>query len=434
MARSLNKLSARKVETLAKPGDYCDGGGLWLQISPSGSKSWLYRFNLNGKRRHYGLGSLVSVGLSDARIKAQECRRQVAAGQDPIEEKKAKRQALQTPKLSAKTFKQCTQELIETKRSGWKNEKHAQQWENTLATYVYPIMGDLPVDRIDTGLVSDCLRPIWDKKTETATRVRQRMEAVLAYAKTMGYRKELDNPAAWKGHLDNVFAAPNKVTKPEKQPALPHKEVAEFLKELRSEGQSVSSFALEFTILTAARTSQTIKAKWAEFDLEEKSWTVPAERMKAGREHTVPLSDRAIEILKNLQGLDAQYVFPSSKANQALSTAAMDQRLKGMNEARQKSGKELWLDPKQGRPITVHGFRSTFRDWSAECTNHPSQVAEQALAHSLPDKVEKAYLRSDLFEKRRVLMDDWSKYCQHDTQKQPAKRRLPGLRYPDSKS
>lgn len=430
MTRPLNKLSARKVETLSKPGDYCDGGGLWLQISPSGSKSWLFRFTQDGKRRHFGLGSLISVGLSDARLKAQECRRKVASGTDPIHEKQLLRIARQEAKPLGKTFQQCTLELIETKRSGWKNAKHAQQWENTLATYAYPLMGDLPVERIDTGLVSDCLRPIWDSKTETATRVRQRIEAVLAYAKTMGYRQG-DNPAAWKGHLDNVFAAPNKVTKREKQPALPHKQIAEFLDELRTETESISSYALEFTILTAARTSQTIMAEWSEFNLRERCWTVPAERMKADREHTIPLSERAITILQKLHGLDSKYVFPGGKKNAPLSTAAMDQRLKGLNEAREKSNKALWIDPKQSRPITVHGFRSTFRDWAAECTNLPAQVAEQALAHSLPDKVEAAYLRSDLYEKRKVLMDEWANYCRYQPSVRVITRRRPGFKYTD---
>jgi integrase len=404
-------LSARKVEMLKRPGRYCDGGGLWLQISQWNTKSWIFQYTSPtaakrkkhgrevGRIRHFGLGAYGKhdVTLEKARILAGAAREQVRAGIDPVDARRSDREAKRLADAKRLSFKQCAEKYIATHQSAWKNDRHRAQWRSTLSTYAYPIIGELPVASVDTALVTRVLEPMWASTTETATRVRGRIESVLDWAKARGYRSG-ENPARWKGHLSNLLAKPDQLKKrngSRHHPALPYADIPAFMRELR-ERDSVSARALEFTILTAARTGEVLGAKRQEIDLADKTWTVPAERMKAGREHRVPLSERALEILQDLPREHGNpHLFPGGKAGAPLSQMAMLQLLRGM------------------RPrLSVHGFRSTFRDWCAERTNYPSEVAEMALAHTVSDKVEAAYRRGDLKDKRSRLMAEWAKYAQ----------------------
>jgi len=341
-----------------------------------------------------GLGSYVDVSLEEARRKATELRASLREGKDPKAERDARRAGLKAEAAKGMTFDQTAAACIADLRGGWKNEKHADQWINTLATYASPLIGSLPIATIDLPLIRKVLDPIWTTKNETASRVRQRLESVLAWATVSGYRTG-DNPARWRGHLDHLLPKPSKVQKPKHHPALPYAEMGAFMTELR-ERTGLGALALEFTILTAARTGEVISAKWDEFDLSKKLWTIPAARMKAGKEHTVPLSKRALEIIRELEKVKiGPFVFPGVEEDEPLSNMAMNATLKRME----------YLD------ITVHGFRSTFRDWAGEQTNYPREIIEHALAHQLKDKAEAAYSRSTLPEKRRQLMEEWAKYC-----------------------
>ena len=394
MARTVGKLTALKVSRPLKPGMYADGAGLYLQVTGAGAKSWLYRFSLQGKAREMGLGSLSAVSLSEARIKAGECRRLREEGVDPIEARKVRREQAALDAAKSITFKEAAANYIASHRAGWRNEKHASQWENTLATYAEPVLGRVSIEAIDTTLVLKVLEPIWKTKPETASRLRGRIEAILDWAKVRGLRQG-ENPARWRGHLDHLLPARSKVRRVKHHAALSYAELPDFIAKLRAQ-EGVAARALEFTILTAARTGDTIGAVWYEVNTSDKVWTVPADRMKAGKEHRVPLSSRALAILR--EGHDMQtsdYVFPGGKAGKPLSNMAMTEVLRRMGR----------------RDITVHGFRSTFRDWAAERTNFPSEVVEMALAHAVGDKVEAAYRRGDLFEKRRRLMAEWASYC-----------------------
>ena len=394
MARTVGKLTALKVSRPLKPGMYADGAGLYLQVTGAGAKSWLYRFSLQGKAREMGLGSLSAVSLSEARIKAGECRRLREEGVYPIEARKVRREQAALDAAKSITFKEAAANYIASHRAGWRNEKHASQWENTLATYAEPVLGRVSIQAIDTTLVLKVLEPIWKTKPETASRLRGRIEAILDWAKVRGLRQG-ENPARWRGHLDHLLPARSKVRRVKHHAALSYAELPDFIAKLRAQ-EGVAARALEFTILTAARTGDTIGAVWYEVNTSDKVWTVPADRMKAGKEHRVPLSSRALAILR--EGHDMQtsdYVFPGGKAGKPLSNMAMTEVLRRMGR----------------RDITVHGFRSTFRDWAAERTNFPSEVVEMALAHAVGDKVEAAYRRGDLFEKRRRLMAEWASYC-----------------------
>jgi integrase len=394
MARALNKLSAMKVGKLKRQGRHADGGGLYLQVGPTGGKSWLFRFTLAGKSREMGLGALDVITIPEAREKALEARRCLAAGKDPIDERDAEKARQKLAQSKGLTFAQCATAYIESHKAGWRNEKHAAQWTATIETYAGPVFGALPVAEVDLTLVSRVLDPIWRTKTETASRLRGRIESILDWAKVQGYR-EGENPARWKGNLDKVLPARSKVRKVVHHPALPYDDLAEFMKELRQR-EGLSALALEFTILTAARTSETLKIKWTELDLNAGLWIVPAARMKADRDHRVPLSARAVAILRELAEVRmGEYVFPGQRRGQPLSNMALLKLLERMKRD----------------DLTVHGFRSTFRDWAAECTDFPREVAEAALAHAVGDKVEAAYRRGDLFEKRRQLMEAWAAYC-----------------------
>ena len=389
-------LTVKSIAKLTKPGRYRDERGLYLQVMSSTNRSWLLRYERGGRERWMGLGPLHAFTLDEARERARRARQQLADGIDPLEAREAdrERRAVEAAQQAAKrvTFAEAAEQYFNFHESKWRNPKHRAQFLSTLQEYAYPVMGDMPVAEIDMPLVLKAIEPIWYDKTETASRVRGRIEAVLNFARVRGYRSG-DNPARWKGHLDQVLPARGQIARVEHHAALPYADLPEFMEELRSRA-GIAAKALEFTILTAARTSEAIGARWPEIDLEAGVWTVPGERMKAKREHRVSLSDRAIQVLRALPQ-EASFVFPGSRKGVPISNMAMATLLKRMRR----------------NEITVHGFRSTFRDWAAERTSYANHVVEMALAHTVGDKVEAAYRRGDLLEKRARLMADWATYC-----------------------
>jgi integrase len=395
MVRTYGRLAALAVSKARKPGLYADGGGLYLQISGAHGRSWVFRYMLRGKARTMGLGPAEDVTLAVARATARDCRLELRAGFDPIEARKARHAKATLEAAHTITFRACAEAYIEAHKPGWRNAKHAAQWSATLAGNAYPVFGAMPVQQIDVGLIVRILEPIWATKTETATRVRGRIESVLDWARTRGYRTG-DNPARWRGHLENLLPKRSRVRKVKHYPALPYADASAFMANLRNHG-GMSALALEFLILTAARTGEVLGATWDEVDLEAEVWTIPATRIKAGREHRVPLSGPALAVLRRLYSArQSAYIFPGVKAGRPLSGMALLMALRGMGRG----------------DLTVHGFRSSFRMWAAEQTNIAREVAEQALAHSLSDKVEAAYQRSDFFDKRRRLMNDWARFCE----------------------
>jgi integrase len=392
--RKSNRLTARMVEQLKKPGYYGDGGGLVLRVAEGGSKVWLFRYKTHGRVREMGLGPIRDVSLAEAREGAREARRLRRAGIDPIDAKRQRQAAARLDAAKTVTFAQCAAAYIENHRASWRNQKHAAQWEATLRTYAYPVFGNLPVAAVDTALVIKVLDPIWSKKPETASRLRGRIEAVLDFAKVRGYRVG-ENPARWKGHLKEALPAVSKLRNVKHHAALPYAEIGAFMDELQArEGGGLA--ALKFAILTAARTGEVIGARWSEIDMAASVWTIPAKRMKAGVEHRIPLSKQALAVLRRAAaGKVNDVVFSGQKPGRPLSNMALLMMLRRM-----------------GRDdITAHGFRSTFRDWAAERTTFPREVVEAALAHTVANKVEAAYRRSDLFEKRRPLMQQWGSFC-----------------------
>jgi integrase len=391
-----------------KPGFHHDGGGLYLQVREGSSgltRSWVLRYTRQGKARIMGLGPLDVLSLAEARERAREARKLLLDGVDPIDAREATKAERRVALATTMTFSQAAEAFIAAQEIGWRNGKHAAQWPATLKAYAYPVIGDLPVSSIDTGLVTKVLEPIWNIKPETASRLRGRIEKVLDWAKALGYRQG-ENPAQWRGHLQNLLAAPSKAKRAvreatnrgEHHGALPYAKVAGFMAALRGQ-TGTAARTLEFTILTAARTGEVIGARWQEIDLVGRVWVVPAERMKAGKEHRVPLSERAIAILGNV-GAPSDYVFEGGKPGQPLSNMAMLAVLKRMGL---RGG---------GRHVTVHGFRSTFMDWATECTHFPAEMRDLALAHTVSDKVEAAYRRGDMFGQRRELMEDWARFCE----------------------
>ena len=412
MAR-IGKLTAVEVAKAKGPAVLHDGGGPYLRVAPnrkdrngnekSGAKSWVFRFQLNGKRRDMGLGPYPDISLSEARGRATDYRKQRHDGIDPLDAKIAQRQAQRLAVAKGRIFRECATEFIEKNRAGWRNAKHRQQWENTLKTYVYPKLGDLPVSAIDTGLVVEVLDPIWTDKPETASRVRGRIEAVLDAATVRGFRQG-PNPAQWKGNLAHVLPARTRVRKVVHHAALPFNEMPAFLHALRGR-KGIAARALEFAALTAARTGEVLGACWREVELTAKVWTIPADRMKAGREHRVPLSDASLDLLGKVRPLalmvdgapdPAAPLFPGPRRALPMSNMTMLMLLRRMKRD----------------DLTAHGFRSTFSDWAAECTAYPREVVEIALAHAIANRVEAAYRRGDLFEKRRKLMEAWAKFCE----------------------
>ena len=393
-ARVIGKLTSIRVQQAKWRGLYGDGGGLFLQVSPSGTKSWVFRYKEAGKLRVMGLGPLHTISLADAREKARECRKQRLEGKDPIEERKVGRAAARLDAAKVITFKECAEGYIAAHKAAWRNAKHAYQWPATLNTYVYPHFGALSVQSVDVTLVMKALEPIWSAKPETASRVRGRIESIIDWATARGYRHG-ENPARWRGHLENLLANRRKIRRVEHYPALPYAEIGTFMAELRRQ-DGVGARALEFAILTAARTGEVIGAMWGEINMADRLWIVPAERMKAGKEHRVPLADAAIAILEKMQTIGSgASVFPGGRRGRPLSGMAMLMLLRRMGYG----------------DLTVHGFRSTFRDWTAECTTFATEVAEMALAHTVSDKVEAAYRRGDLFQKRSQIMEAWAKFC-----------------------
>jgi integrase len=403
MAREIERLTALKVEKFKadespRPGMYPDGGGLYLRVTPEGARNWVLRFMLDRRPRWMGLGPLALYGLQEARAKALDARRKRHDGVDPIEARRAERARQRLDAAKAITFRQCAEAYINAHRAGWRNDKHAGQWTATLFSYAYPTIGALPVQAVDTGLVLKVLEPIWTVKPETASRLRGRLESILDFAKVREYR-DGENPARWRGHLDKLLPARSKVREVEHHAALPYAELSAFLVALR-EQEGIAARALEFAILTAARTGEVIGARWNEIDLLDKTWTVPAARMKARREHRVPLSARALTILDEMKAArhgDASdtFVFPGRKPRTPLSNMAFLMLLRRMGHG----------------TLTAHGFRATFKTWASERTSVQNQIVEASLAHVIGDKVEQAYRRGDLFEKRRRLMQQWAAFC-----------------------
>lgn len=391
MPRTLNRINSRKIY-LMPTGCHGDGGGLYLLVKPSGTRSWVFRFMLRGRAREMGLGPTHTISLAEARGKALDCRRKLLDGVDPIDARNTS--AAMQLEAQRHTFRDCALAYIRINKVGWRNGKHADQWESTLTTYAFPRLGNLSVSDVNTRHVLEVLEPMWPTKPETATRVRSRIEAVLSWATVRGYRAG-DNPARWRGHLENSLPRRSKVAAVRHHPALPFAEAAAFMKELRAQ-PGLAARALEFIILTAARTGEVIGAKWTEVDFDNQVWIVPGERMKAGRAHKVPLSPMAMRILEPMrEAQSSDFIFPAVRRGRPLSNMACLAVLKRMER----------------QDLTVHGFRSTFRDWAAECTDFPGEVVEAGLAHVISDKVEAAYRRGDLFNKRRELMKAWAQYC-----------------------
>ena len=393
MAR-IRVLTALKVKQNLKPGMYADGLGLYLKVRDGSSKSWIFRYRIGGKLRDMGLGPFHTVSLAEAREKADICRAMRLKGLDPLEERLKEQQTKTVEAAVAITFEKCAETYIATHKDSWKNSKHADQWTTTLQTYVYPIFKDRSVAAIDDDLVLKVLQPIWKEKTETASRIRGRIERILDWARVMKYRMG-DNPARWKGHLDHLLAKRSRVATVVHHAALPIDETPGFIQILQRE-KAVVARAFEFCILNATRTSETLRMRWDEYDEKAQHWTVPGARMKAGRDHRIPLAKRSQLILAEMQEIrTGEFVFPGGVRERPLSSMAflMLLRLLGRDD------------------ITAHGFRSTFRDWAAERTDFPPEVVEMALAHTIGNKVEAAYRRGDLFDKRRQLAEAWAAFC-----------------------
>jgi integrase len=392
----MGKLTALGITQATKAGLHPDGGGLYLQIGAAGGRSWIYRYYLGGKQRYLGLGSATAIPLKRARELAAQARQLRAEGIDPIERRRNDRMAERILTAKVTTFAQCATQYIVAHEPSWRNEKHRQQWVNTLKTYAFPRLGEVPVHAINTDLIMNVLMPIWATKPETASRVRGRLETVLDWA-TVRELRQGDNPARWRGHLEHLLPAPHKVREPKHFSALPYAEVPAFMAQLRQR-QGISARCLEFTIMTSARTSEAIGARWDEFDLAHgrAARTIPSNRMKGNREHRVPLVPEVLTLLGDLyRRRENEFVFPGARTGQPLSNMSLLKTLALMDRGN----------------LTTHGFRSSFTDWAHETTDFPDVVIDMALAHVVSDKVQAAYRRGDLFEKRRKLMEAWAAYC-----------------------
>jgi integrase len=382
VARKINRLNARSVATITDCGRHADGGGLYLSVSPNGGRRWVFLYRWHGKPTEIGLGSARDVSLARARELAANARAKLAEGSNPKDVRRS----------AGASFGECADQLIAAMRPAWRNKKHAAQWEMTLRDYAAPLRR-LPVDKVTTDDVLSVLKPLWHSKPETASRLRGRIERVLDAAKAKGLRTR-ENPARWRGHLDQLLPKRQQLTRGH-HAAMDYADLPAFMECLQGREGSAAR-ALEFAILTAARSAEVLGARWEEFDLDRRVWTLPANRMKAGREHRVPLSAGALKILNAMHDKrEVDFVFPGQKPRSPLSVMALEMVLRRMK-----------IDN-----ATVHGFRSAFRDWAAECTNFPNEVCEAALAHVIENKAEAAYRRGDLFEKRRKLMDAWAAYC-----------------------
>jgi integrase len=395
MARTIHRLTAAKVANLKDKGLYPDGGGLYLRVTSTASKSWIYRFTTDGALRDMGLGPVPTVSLAKARELAAECRTKRLQGIDPIDARREERTRTKLSDVRNMTFRQCAEALIASHEPSWRNATHRHQWRRSMVTHVYPILGDLITSDIDTERVLQVLQPMWATTPETASRVRGRIEAVLDWAKVRGARTG-ENPARWRGHLASLLPKRSRLARVQHHRALPYLEISSFLAELRQH-TSVASKALQFLIFTVGRSGEVLGARWDEIDLEGRVWTLPPARMKAHQEHRVPLSRPAIAILEELAELrQNEFVFFGRKLGRSLSESVFEYLLR-----------------QTGRTdITTHGFRSTFRDWAGECTSFPREIAEAALAHVVGSEVERAYRRGDALEKRRKVMEAWADYCE----------------------
>lgn len=391
MPKTTHRLTAVSVTNITKRGLHADGAGLYLKVGPTGAKSWVFRFMQSGKPRYLGLGSALTVKLAEARGLAGKARQQLQQGLDPIQARKQAVAAARAATANSVSFEQFAEGVVDNLEAGWKNAKHKQQWRNTLKTYVYPKLGRRPVASITTDDVLNVLKPIWTKRPETASRVRGRIETILDAASALGARSG-ENPARWRGNLKHLLPKQGKLKRGHHH-ALPWSELPAFMQRLRAL-TSISARALEWTILTVARTCETTGAMRTEANKKAKVWVVPPERMKAEREHRVPLTPRSIEILEEMEQLGSEWIFPGASLHGPLSSAAMAECLKGLDVN-----------------ATVHGFRSTFRDWIGEATSFPEVIAEAALAHVIGDKTEQAYRRGDALERRRKMMAAWERYC-----------------------
>jgi len=388
----IEKLSPSNVARLKKPGKYNDGGGLYLQVSRRGIKSWIFRYERQGEERCMGLGAIHAVSIGEARNAASKARARLAQGIDPLQDRMLNGSGEQKPK--DKTFDECVAAYVASHRSGWKSAQHARQWERQLQIYISPSLGRIHVRLIETAHIVRVLEPIWVSQTETATRLRGRIERVLSWATVSGYR-EGENPARWRGHLQVLLPAPAKLRRVHHHAAMPYEEISAFYERLCAR-KGKASRALAFIILTACRSNEVLQARWEEIDFERAIWTIPPERMKNGHTHRVPLVGAMLEILRRQQGQDPIWVFPGRTPGKPLTQDAILAVLHRMVESK----------------VTVHGFRSSFRVWAAERTEHPKEVPELALAHAVGSLVELAYQRSDLIERRRALMQEWCEYCQ----------------------
>jgi integrase len=402
MVRALNRLTDVIVKRATKPGLYADGGSLYLRVRPTGTRSWIFRYRRDGKLHDLGLGPAHTISLASARQRARQLREQRYDGVDPLAAKKARQIAAKIEAAKAMTFAECAEAYISAHQTSWRHAKHRTQWSASLATYAFPALGELPVSAIDTTLVMKAIEPIWSAKPETASRVRGRIERILDWATVRQYRQG-ENPARWRGHLEALLPAPanakraarHEQGREEHFSALPYAQIAGFMFRSRQQ-EGISARALEFAILTAARAGEVLGCRWDEIDQTNRLWTIPGARMKSGREHRSPLSDAAMAIVEKMAELrQGDFVFPSHKVGKPLSDPTLARALKRL-----------------GRDdLTVHGFRSTFSDWCAEQTNFPAEVREMALAHAVGDKVEAAYRRGDLFDKRRQLAEAWASFC-----------------------
>jgi len=394
MVRALHRLSNLKVERAKQPGMYADGGGLYLRIAEGGSKQWIYRYTTNGHNRDMGLGPVRLLTLAEARERAREAGKLRLDGIDPIAHKHAQRGAAMVAAAGAKTFKECAEGFIRDNEKKWTHPKHRRDWERTLVRFVFPTLGNLPVASIDTPLVLKVIKPLWERVPETASRVRGRIEAVLGWATVHHYRTG-DNPARWRQHLEHALPSRSEIARVEHHAALPYIQVASFMEALRKD-TGIPARALEFITLTAARLGEATGTTWDEIDLGARTWTIPAKRMKADKEHKVPLSNPAIAVLKAMREIrQSDLVFPGFKPGQPIGADALRELIKKL----------------AGDAVTVHGLRSTFRDWAADCTLFPNELVEMALSHAIPSATEKAYRRGNMFDKRRKLMDAWAAYC-----------------------
>ena len=410
LPKILKKLSALEVNRLTSPGRYPVGGvsGLYLQVRSPVARSWIVRVTVHGHRRDIGLGSFGALSLAEARKSALDIHAQIAQGNDPIEDRKLNHAEQKARAARLITFDDCAKQYMDSQMPAWRNDKHKKQWQRTLEMYASPVIGSLPVSHIDMQWVLQVLRPIWTNKNETASRLRGRIEKVLAWATAHGYRNG-DNPARWRGNLDVVLPAPSKVQSNRHHPALAFHRCPEFLDHLQSK-DSLTARALAFAIFTATRSGEVRGARWSEIDLSERVWTIQADRMKAGKEHRIPLSKPVMELLNSLPTVDDGLLFPAPRKGQ-LSDMALTGVIRDLHRNSISGGQLGYLDPHQdNRIITVHGFRSAFRDWAGEASTHAREVIEHALAHQLADKAEASYARGTLFTKRRQLMDDWANF------------------------